>query len=312
MALGQSLEGHAASLSFPQKIAVFSEFSKMNIIFLVLIMTFLGYLMAQPLNQPILLGHLFQTLLGTLLLGAGSTSLNQLFEHKIDAKMTRTLNRPLPSSRLGLTEGALFSILALVLGSVVLWDINLIVFGLGLLTVLTYNFGYTLWWKPKWAFAAVPGALPGALPILMGYTAVAPRPFSNEGLFVFLILFFWQMPHFWSLAIRYVDDYKQAAIPTLPVALGVEKTIYHIVLWTLGYIGLVLIGQIFLKSTSLYLLIVVPTGIKLVWELFQYTKDTSNSQWLRFFLWINFSILIFLGAAVVDRWSVFFWDFQLF
>ncbi len=296
------------TLSFSEKFSAFKEFSKTNVMMLVLMMTFLGYLMGQPLNQLVDLSHLSLTLLGTWLLGAGSTSLNQLQERHIDRKMNRTQNRPLPSQRLHLTEAWLFIGLTLMTGAIVLWEINPIVFTLGLLTVVTYNLGYTLWWKRAWAFGAIPGALPGALPILMGYAAISPAPFSNEALFIFLLLFFWQMPHFWSLAIRFKDDYRQGGIPTLPVTYGVERTVQQIVLWTLGYIGLAIMGHLFLKASSVYLFIVVPTSLKVLWELFEYAKDTSKKRWLRFFLWVNFSLLLYLAAAVVDRWKPIVWD----
>ena len=99
---------------------------------------------------------------------------------------------------------------------------------LGLFTVALYNGLYTLYWKKKWAFGAVPGAIPGAMPVVIGYSANHANVFTPECLYLFLIMFLWQMPHFWSLAIRYKDDYKKGGFPVLPAVIGVPKTLFHI------------------------------------------------------------------------------------
>src|SRR6185437_16687128 len=93
---------------------------------------------------------------------------------------------------------------------------------LGLLAVLSYNGLYTLWWKRRWSYAAIPGAIPGALPILMGHYAAAGHLGAPAGIYLFLLLFFWQMPHFWVLALRFRADYEKGDFPTLPVTHGPE------------------------------------------------------------------------------------------
>jgi protoheme IX farnesyltransferase len=178
---------------------------------------------------------------------------------------------------------------------------------LGILAVVTYNGFYTLWWKRRWAHAAVPGAIPGALPILIGYVASNGNWLSPGGWYVFLILFFWQMPHFWVLALRFQEDYRKGEFPTLPVALGEGITVLQIVLWCLAYVALAMMAPIFLRTGPLYFCIAVPTSAIVLWQLRGFARaeaKTSGKAWLRFFLWVNFSLIAYLGAAALDVWSM--------
>src|SRR6185437_932834 len=138
---------------------------------------------------------------------------------------------------------------------------------LGILAVISYNGFYTLWWKRHWAYAAVPGAIPGALPVLMGHVAVTDQLFAPGGIYLFFILFFWQMPHFWALALRYKSDYAQGGFPTLPVAHGTGLTVHQIVIWCLGYVGLALMGPLFLRVGAIYCIATFIMSVKILWEL---------------------------------------------
>jgi protoheme IX farnesyltransferase len=246
-------------------------------------------------------------LVGILFLSSGSSALNQLQEHQIDATMPRTAKRPIPSGRLTARQAMAFVISTLIAGISILayLDVQLVI--LGLLAVLLYNGLYTLWWKKHWAYAAVPGAIPGALPILMGYVAATGEVFHPSGIYLFLILFYWQMPHFWVLALRFRDDYELGNFPTLPVALGEKVTVFQIVLWCLGYIGIALVAPLFLKVRAIYLAITFPVCGFLLWSLRTYVQNAHNREskkWLPFFLGVNFSLILFIGAAALDLWSV--------
>ncbi len=301
----ESLTPTASRWSLSVRLSLYRDLIKFKVLNLVVMMAFLGYLLGQPINQPVVISHFLATLLGVFFLGAGSSVLNQLQERSIDQKMPRTASRPYASGRIGLAEGIVVMGLCFSLGVTILGSLNEETLWLGLLTVLTYNGFYTLWWKRKWAFAAVPGAVPGALPILMGYSASNSDWTSPQGLYGFLILFFWQMPHFWSLAIRYREDYRKGGIPTLPVVYGVSKTLFHITLWTLAFVAVAILGQLLLHASPIYLMIVLPASFKLIWELQRFVRQPDEKGWLPFFLWINFSLLIYLAAALVDRWSLF-------
>ena len=87
--------------------------------------------------------------------------------------------------------------------------------GLALLTTVLYNVVYTLWWKRRMAFGAVPGAIPGAMPVVIGYSVNTTHIFDPACVYLFLVMFLWQMPHFWALAIRYREDYSSGGVPRI-------------------------------------------------------------------------------------------------
>lgn len=281
------------------------ELSKSGIVALVLISVLGGYLAGHPLEIPFSFSRLALTLAGVLLLASGSSALNQYQERVLDASMERTAGRPLPSGRITESQALGFIAITLVIGLTCLVWVSGSVGALGLLAVLSYNVFYTLWWKRRWAHAAVPGAIPGALPILMGYAASSGKVFSTGGIYLFSILFFWQMPHFWVLALRYRRDYQKGGIPTLPVALGPGVTVSRIVHWCLAYVALTLVAPLFLQVGSIYLLTSVAVSAKVLWELRGFVRAPESRQWLRFFLWVNFSLIFYIAAAVTDLWSVY-------
>jgi protoheme IX farnesyltransferase len=292
------------------KISIFRtvrELSKSGIVALVLISVLGGYLIGHSPEAPLDLKRLIMTLIGILFLSSGSSALNQLQERKVDATMPRTARRPIPSGRLTPMQATVFVLISLIAGVAILamLDIQLVV--LGLLAVILYNGLYTLWWKRHWAYAAVPGAIPGALPILMGFVAANGQLFHPSGIYLFLILFYWQMPHFWVLALRFREDYQVGKFPTLPVAHGEGITVFQIILWCLGYIGIALIAPLFLQVRAIYLGIAFPVCAFLLWSLriyVQHVHETGSKKWLPFFLGVNFSLILFIGAAALDLWSV--------
>jgi len=285
------------------KFALYRELSKSGIVTLVLISVLGGYLVGHPLERAFEPLRLTLTLIGILLLASGSSALNQIQERDIDATMPRTARRPIPSGRISLAHAWTFVLVGLIAGMGVLAWLDLQLAVLGVAAVISYNGLYTLWWKRRWAFAAVPGALPGALPILMGYAAADGRVFTPAGIYLFALLFFWQMPHFWSLAIRFRDDYAKGGFPTLPVALGTAITVEHIVHWCLAYIGIALLAPLFLPVSLIYCVIAFPMSVKLLWELRAFTRAPETKGWLRFFLWVNFSLILYIAAAVADLWN---------
>ena len=286
-----------------KQLRILAELAKSGIISLVLISVLGGYLIGQPPERPFDLARLLLTLLGVLGLSAGASALNQLQEQKIDALMPRTARRPLPSGRLSANQALLFVAVSLVFGVAILASLSLDLLGLGFAAVISYNGLYTLWWKKKWAYAAVPGAIPGAIPILMGHAAASNQVWSPAGVFLFALLFFWQMPHFWALALHYQADYSLGGFPTLPVTHGERTTLAQIILWCLAYLGLALVAPIFLHVGWIYFVPALLTSIQVLYKLRTYYRHPLNRRWLPFFLWVNLSLIIFLATAVIDLWS---------
>jgi len=243
---------------------------------------------------------------GLYFVSGGSFALNQAQEWKIDEKMDRTKNRPIPQKIFAPWQAWILGLVWCFIGLLFLFALGPWPAGLAALTIFLYNGVYTLFWKRRWAFAAVPGAIPGAMPVVIGYSVNDSNVWSTESLYLFMVMFLWQMPHFWSLAIRYTKDYQQGGIPVLPSRLGVERTLYHMGLYLITYVGVALSAPWFLHVNLLYLLLVLPISLKLIWEFFRYFQAGAQTSWIRFFLWINLSLLVYLLVPVADRW-IYFW-----
>jgi protoheme IX farnesyltransferase len=110
------------------------------------------------------------------------------------------------------------------------------------------------------------------------------------------------MPHFWCLAIRFKEDYKDGGFPVLPVQLGVPRTLYHMGLYVFAYVGVALSAPFFLTANVLYLVLVLPISMKVLWEFFKYHNEKAEKSWLPFFMWVNGSLLVYLAVPVMDKW----------
>lgn len=288
---------------------LFFDLTKSGIVVFVLVTGAAGYAMSHPLSQPWDWGHLLATIAALYFLSAGSFAINQAQEVSTDLKMPRTSKRPIPSRRISRTQAYVLGFGFVLIGALAAALVNETVLWLGLGTVFLYNVPYTLWWKRHWAFGAVPGAIPGATPVLIGYAANLPNILMPEPIYLFLLMFLWQMPHFWSLAIRFRDDYAKGDIPVLPVRLGKERTLFHMALYLFAYVGTAVAAPYFTSARWAYGFLVVPFVFIVVWQFIRFfnsiVEKHEKERWLPFFLWTNFSILIFLAAPVIDRWAMY-------
>lgn len=265
-----------------------------------------GYAMSHQFQAAWDIGHILLTFFALYFLSAGTFALNQAQESHIDIKMPRTAKRPIPTGYFSRTQAIILGVGFVIIGAFAAALVNETVFWLGVGTVFLYNIPYTLWWKRYWAFGAVPGAIPGATPVLIGYAANRPDIFQPEPVYLFLLMFLWQMPHFWSIAIRFKEDYAKGGIPVLPTQVGDERALYHIALYMFVYVGAAVAAPYFTSARWAYVLMVLPFSVILMWQLWRYfqaiQEGTGGKRWLPFFLWTNFSILVFLSAPVMDRW----------
>lgn len=278
------------------------DLTKFGIALFVMITGLAGYAVAFPLGQPAELWKALLLMFGLYFVSSGSFALNQAQEWRQDREMPRTSNRPVARGAIDPWQayflGLVFCLFGIFLLSLINWAAGLY----ALLTVLLYNGIYTLYWKKKWIFGAVPGAIPGAMPVVIGYAAAEGAIFDAECIYLFLILFLWQMPHFWALAIRFKDDYSRGGFPVLPAEIGVDRTLYHIGLYTFAYVGVAIAAPLFVNAHVSYLFLVVPFAAKVMWEFFAYYKTGAQKKWLPFFLWINLSMLVFVSVPVFDKW----------
>lgn len=243
-------------------------------------------------------------LFGFYFVCSGGFILNQAQEWVIDQRMDRTKNRPVPLKKISPFQAYALAFLFLIFGCGVLFLLNPLTAGLAVLTLILYNGFYTLWWKKYLKYGAVLGALPGALPPVIGYSLGDSNILNGQSVYLFFLLFFWQMPHFWSLAIRYKEDYKKAGLPVLPVVDSYEKTLYHIGFYMLAYLGLALISPLFLPAGLMYVFLLIPFVVLLFYQFHKYFYNPS--RWLSFFLWVNASILIYFIVPVLDKWILYY------
>jgi protoheme IX farnesyltransferase len=282
---------------------VYSDLTKFGIVIFVVLSGIAGYATSFAIENIFDWQHFLNLVGGLFFLSSGSLALNQVQEYKIDLKMPRTAKRPIPSGRISPAAASILAVAFLLIGSDLLFQCSEIAGVLGWLTVLLYNVVYTYWWKPKWIFAAIPGAIPGALPVTIGYAANDSNLLNLDSVYLFLILFLWQMPHFWALAIRFKDDYQKGGVPTLPAALGIHKTLYHMGLWTFFYVVVAIASPWFVHASWVYMIAVFPFAFKVLQEFYRFFKSNAEKRWLAFFMWVNLSVLIFLFVPVVDKWS---------
>ena len=226
------------------------ELTKLRIAFLVLTTTVIGfYLGQQGIKSPELLLY---TLVGTLLCSAGSSVLNNVIEVETDAKMNRTKDRVLPTKKISLFTASLLGILFIGFGLAILFEkVNTLTSILAFCTVVSYLVLYTPLKKVSWINTSV-GAIPGALPPLGGWTA-ATNSLDPGGWILFFILFFWQHPHFYSIAFVHKEDYARAGLKMLPVIDNGKKTVLHIFMHALILIPVSTLPFFFGISGRIYL-----------------------------------------------------------
>src|SRR5579863_6414491 len=190
------------------------ELTKPRITALILVCTAVGYVFGSA--GPVPISTLVYALLGTALMASGTAALNQWSEATVDGQMRRTRLRPIPTGRIERAHALFFGTALAVAGFGVLWlETNLLAALLGLFTLLSYLLIYTPM-KLRSPACTTIGAIPGAMPPLIGFVA-ASGTLSSEAWALFLILFIWQFPHFYSIAWMYRDDYARGGIRMLPV-----------------------------------------------------------------------------------------------
>lgn len=174
------------------------------------------------------------TLVGTTMMGAGGGALNQVMETDLDQSMRRTRNRPLPAGRISRRDATIFGVALSCASVLYLWIlVNALTGALAALALVSYLLVYTPL-KRKTPLSTVVGAVPGALPALMGWTAIRGE-IGLEGTLLFAILYLWQIPHFLSIAWLYREDYARAGVRVLPVVSSDGRsTSIQVLLWTVA------------------------------------------------------------------------------
>ena len=196
------------------RLSIYLELSKLNILSLVLVSTFLGYYLAGPGIKS--WSHLILTLIGTSMTASGSGALNHYLERETDKQMVRTKNRPLPAGLINPAEVLSFGVLMVLIGTTLLVSqINPLTGFIALLTSFLYILVYTPLKKITWLNTSI-GSIPGALPIIGGWSASSDT-IGVMAWILFAMMYLWQHPHFYSIAWMCREDYAGAKLKMLPV-----------------------------------------------------------------------------------------------
>jgi protoheme IX farnesyltransferase len=278
---------------------VFSELFKARLTSLVLLTTLVGFYLGQRGGMN--WGLLLNTLLGTGLLACGAAALNQYLERDFDSLMDRTKDRPLPA---GLIQPQTVVVLGGVLSVAgLLWlafGANLLTAVLGAVTLISYLFIYTPL-KRKTTLNTAIGAIPGALPPLMGWTA-ARGDLSIEGWALFAILFFWQLPHFLAIAWMYREDYAKGGFVMLPlVDRDGTRTGRSAVSHTLGLLPVSLSPFVLHVSGALYLFGALALGLVFLWCAMRFAREMDRLSARRLFFASILYLPLLLGLMVFDK-----------
>jgi protoheme IX farnesyltransferase len=273
------------------------ELSKARIVLMVLITTAAGYLIGAPHVSAV---ALINVLLGTALVAAGTNALNQYVEREHDAKMRRTRLRPLPDGRITPRSALLFSAGIAILGTLYLGlMVNWLTAFLGAFTLTSYIFVYTPLKRISTACTII-GAVPGAIPPLMGWTA-ATGSLAVGGGILFGILFFWQLPHFMAISWIYREDYGRAGFVMTSVRdeNGIA-TARQAVIWALALFAVSVAPSFAGMTGTAYLVGAIASSLAMLAMSIRFFFDRSNKTAMKLFMTSNFYLIVVMTMLVIS------------
>jgi len=274
------------------------ELSKPRITQLVVLTTAAGYYLAS--HGPFRLGVFTATLAGTALVAAGTNAFNMIREREIDAHMRRTRNRPLPAGRVSTRAAFVFAAVTAASGiGILAWLVNLATAALAVLTLVSYVWFYTSL-KTRSTLNTLVGAVPGALPVLGGWTA-AGGALTPPAFALFWTLFLWQLPHFLALAWVYREDYRTAELRMLSVEdAGGQRTARMALLYAVALVPVSLLPTLLGITGSVYFWGALALGLVYVGAGVLMLVDVNRRAWTVFVVSIVY-LPALLTLAVLDK-----------
>ncbi len=269
---------------------------------LVLFTCMVGMLIAP---SPVSLLSSLVSLLAVAMGSGAAGALNMWYESDLDALMSRTCLRPIPTGKVKKDQALYFGLVLSILSTGLLYfSSNLVSSFLLALTICFYFFIYTIWLKRKTPQNIVIGGAAGALPPVIGWT-IATGQVSIEPIILFLIIFFWTPSHFWALSLYKTGDYKKAKIPMLPLIVGIQKTKLNILVYALAMLPVVIAPYLFNFATIIYLLIsLIMTSYYILLCLNLYKENNlkiSNIIARKIFIYSIFYLFIIFLTLLVDN-----------
>jgi protoheme IX farnesyltransferase len=289
-----------------QKTATWRDYyalTKPRVVALIMFTAIVGMFLAVP-GLPDAGAFLFGAL-GIGLAASAAATVNHVLDARIDIKMTRTRERPLPQGRMSEANALSFAAVIGVLSMLILWLlVNSLTAVLTFASIIGYAVVYTVYLKRATPQNIVIGGAAGAAPPVLGWTAVTGE-IHSDALLLFLIIFAWTPPHFWALAIARKDDYEKAGIPMLPVTHGTEFTRSFILLYTILLVLITILPYLSGMSGLIYLAAAVVLGGIFVYYAVRLKADDSIELPMRVFRFsINYLMILF-AALLIDHYFLF-------
>ena len=279
-------------------ISSFIDLCKPKIVLLLTITALVGMLLTVEFYSNVLSS--LASLLGFALLAASSAALNQIFDRESDKNMERTKKRPLATGELTLFQALSFTAMLLFIGSsLLLYFSNLLTLFITTLGFIFYSLIYTIYLKWATPQNIVIGGLSGALPPLIGWTAVT-NEISLLPLILVLVIFLWTPSHFWPLAIDRLEEYKKEGVPMMPIAKGVTRTKKEMVVYAFLLLGASLAPFFYGLTGYFYLFSTTALNIYFIYLCIAYLGDEKNELSMKIF---NFSVkymFLFFLATYID------------
>ncbi len=251
----------------------------------------------------------FQTSIISLLavaLGSGAAgALNMWYESDLDALMSRTCLRPIPTGRIKKNQALYFGITLSIISTVLLYySANFLSSALLLFTIGFYFFIYTIWLKRKTAQNIVIGGAAGALPPVIGWT-ISMGQISIEPIILFLIIFIWTPSHFWALSLYKANDYKKAKIPMLPVIAGTQKTKQNIFIYALAMLPVVIAPYLLNFASIIFLILSTSMTFYYIFICYNLLKENnpkiSNLIARKVFVYSIFYLFFIFLILLIDN-----------
>ncbi len=288
----------AVAVPYRRRVAAFVALTKPRIVELLLVTTVPSMILAER-GLPSL-GLIVATVFGGALAAGGANALNMYIDRDIDCLMERTSKRPLVTGVVRPSEALVFSVALNVAAFVWLWAlVNLLSAVLTASAALFYVFVYSMWLKRNSASNIVIGGAAGAVPVLVGWSAVT-NSLDWPPVVLFAVIFYWTPPHFWSLAIRYRGDYKAADVPMLPAVAGLQVTARRIVAYVLVLWVLTLVLVPVADMGVVYTVSAVTLGAGFTLLACDVLRHPEPKRSMRLFGWSNVYLVLLFAAVATD------------
>ena len=288
-----------APMSVRERVLAYVALTKPRIIELLLVTTVPTMIVAERGLPSVWL--MLVTVIGGTFAAGGANAINMYVDRDIDSLMKRTQDRPLVTGAVEPTAALVFAVALEVLAFAVLWGfVNLLSAVLAVSATAFYVFVYTLWLKRTSTRNIVIGGAAGAVPVLVGWSAVTGS-LGWAPVVLFAVIFYWTPPHFWALAVKYKDDYSAASVPMLPSVASMRTVStrilgYTAVLWALS----LLFGPV-ADMGAIYMVSALSLGGLFTWYAVQLHRSPTAERAMRLFVWSITYVTLLFGAMAADQ-----------